>query len=110
MQNTLTLNNGIKMPLVGHGLWKIPNDKIADQVYNAIKTGYRLFDGACGEYFLLLPNLLTFQIMEMKKKLAKVLQELSRKVSSNEKNSSSCRNSGTLSMTKRMSNQYVESN
>jgi D-xylose reductase len=47
MQNTLTLNNGIKIPLVGHGLWKIPNDKIADQVYNAIKTGYRLFDGAC---------------------------------------------------------------
>jgi D-xylose reductase len=43
---TLTLNNGKAMPIVGHGLWKIPNDKIADHVYNAIKAGYRLFDGA----------------------------------------------------------------
>ena len=37
------------MPLVGHGLWKIPNENTADHVYNAIKSGYRLFDGACGE-------------------------------------------------------------
>src|SRR6266480_5170826 len=29
------------------GLWKVNNDKCADQVYNAIKIGYRLFDGAC---------------------------------------------------------------
>jgi D-xylose reductase len=43
------LNNGKKMPLVGHCLWKIPNEKIADHVYNAIKAGYHLFDGACGE-------------------------------------------------------------
>ena len=35
------------MPLVGFGLWKVNNDTCADQVYNAIKTGYRLFDGAC---------------------------------------------------------------
>jgi D-xylose reductase len=34
------------MPLVGHGLWKIPNEKTADHVYDAIKAGYRLFDGA----------------------------------------------------------------
>lgn len=34
------------MPLVGFGLWKVNNDTCADQVYNAIKTGYRLFDGA----------------------------------------------------------------
>jgi D-xylose reductase len=45
--HTLTLNNGAKMPLVGHGLWKIPKDKTATHVYNAIKAGYRLFDGAC---------------------------------------------------------------
>ena len=38
------------MPLVGFGLWKVNNDTCADQVYNAIKTGYRLFDGACGQY------------------------------------------------------------
>lgn len=35
------------MPIVGFGLWKVNNDTCADQVYNAIKTGYRLFDGAC---------------------------------------------------------------
>lgn len=44
----LTLNNGEKMPQVGFGLWKVPNESCADIVYNAIKTGYRLFDGACG--------------------------------------------------------------
>ena len=35
------------MPLVGFGLWKVNNDTCADTVYNAIKVGYRLFDGAC---------------------------------------------------------------
>jgi len=44
---TIKLNNGHQMPLVGFGLWKVNNDTCADQVYNAIKTGYRLFDGAC---------------------------------------------------------------
>lgn len=37
------------MPLVGLGLWKIPKPSCADTVYNAIKAGYRLFDGA-GDY------------------------------------------------------------
>lgn len=37
-----------QMPLVGFGLWKVNNDTCADTVYNAIKSGYRLFDGACG--------------------------------------------------------------
>jgi hypothetical protein len=44
----ITLENGAKMPQVGFGLWKVDNDTCADTVYNAIKTGYRLFDGACG--------------------------------------------------------------
>lgn len=44
----LELNDGNKMPQVGFGLWKVSNDICADVVYNAIKTGYRLFDGACG--------------------------------------------------------------
>lgn len=52
--HTLTLNNGKKMPLVGHGLWKIPNEKVADHVYNAIKAGYRLFDSACGKLQILI--------------------------------------------------------
>lgn len=65
---TVRLNSGHEMPLVGFGyvpltrlpqeiktdllilirLWKVNNDTCADQVYNAIKSGYRLFDGACG--------------------------------------------------------------
>ncbi|KAK3111496.1 D-xylose reductase [Teratosphaeriaceae sp. CCFEE 6253] len=44
---TVKLNNGKEMPLVGFGLWKVNNDTCADTVYNAIKVGYRLFDGAC---------------------------------------------------------------
>lgn len=34
------------MPLVGFGIWKVPASGAADAVYNAIKTGYRLIDGA----------------------------------------------------------------
>ena len=56
MSHTLTLNNGLKMPLVGHGTWKIPNDKIADQLYEAVKQGYRLFDAAAGKSIILLPE------------------------------------------------------
>jgi D-xylose reductase len=45
------------MPLVGFGTWKIPKDKAADSVYEALKAGYRLIDCAqdydnekeCGE-------------------------------------------------------------
>ncbi|EAW08252.1 aldo/keto reductase [Aspergillus clavatus NRRL 1] len=44
---TVKLNSGYEMPLVGFGLWKVNNDTCADQVYEAIKAGYRLFDGAC---------------------------------------------------------------
>ena len=45
---TVKLNSGYEMPLVGFGLWKVDNATCADTVYNAIKAGYRLFDGACG--------------------------------------------------------------
>lgn len=47
---SMKLNDGKQMPQVGFGLWKVPNESAADIVYNAIKTGYRLFDGACGEH------------------------------------------------------------
>ncbi|KAG8762136.1 NAD(P)H-dependent D-xylose reductase (XR) [Ceratobasidium sp. 423] len=40
---------GQKMPLVGFGLWKVTKSSCADTVFNAIKTGYRLLDGA-GDY------------------------------------------------------------
>lgn len=43
---TVKLASGKSMPLVGFGLWKVPADTAADTVYNAITTGYRLFDGA----------------------------------------------------------------
>ena len=39
--------NGDLMPRLGLGLWKIPKDVCAQTVYEAIKSGYRLFDGAC---------------------------------------------------------------
>ncbi|KAI0126953.1 Aldo/keto reductase-like protein [Xylariales sp. AK1849] len=44
---TLKLSSGHEMPQVGFGLWKVDNAICADTVYNAIKTGYRLLDGAC---------------------------------------------------------------
>lgn len=45
----IKLNSGADMPQVGFGLWKVDNPIAADVVYNAIKAGYRLFDGACGK-------------------------------------------------------------
>ncbi|KAL3454540.1 NADP-dependent oxidoreductase domain-containing protein [Aspergillus insuetus] len=44
---SIKLSSGYDMPIVGFGLWKVNNDTCADQVYEAIKAGYRLFDGAC---------------------------------------------------------------
>ncbi len=46
---TIKLNNGSAMPIVGFGLWKISKEVTADQVYSAIKAGYRLLDGACSK-------------------------------------------------------------
>lgn len=45
----IKLNSGNDMPQVGFGLWKVDGPGAADTVYNAIKAGYRLFDGACGK-------------------------------------------------------------
>ncbi|KAL3493469.1 NADP-dependent oxidoreductase domain-containing protein [Aspergillus germanicus] len=45
-KSKVTLASGHEMPLVGFGLWKVPKETTADTVYNAIKSGYRLFDGA----------------------------------------------------------------
>lgn len=69
--------SGQEMPQVGFGLWKVNNDTCADQVYNAIKTGYRLFDGAFGQIPIHsvggLPVLTPLdQITEMRKKLVRV--------------------------------------
>lgn len=44
--STIKLNSGYEMPQVGFGCWKVNKETCADQIYNAIKVGYRLFDGA----------------------------------------------------------------
>ncbi|KAJ7293729.1 NADP-dependent oxidoreductase domain-containing protein [Mycena rebaudengoi] len=49
MSTVALQRTGHKMPLVGFGLWKVTKSSCADTVYNAIKAGYRLFDGA-GDY------------------------------------------------------------
>ncbi|EIN13960.1 Aldo/keto reductase [Punctularia strigosozonata HHB-11173 SS5] len=46
MASAILKRTGQKMPLVGFGLWKVTKSSCADTVYNAIKSGYRLFDGA----------------------------------------------------------------
>ncbi len=43
----IKLMNGAHMPRIGLGLWKIPKNVCASTVFEAIKAGYRLFDGAC---------------------------------------------------------------
>jgi 2,5-diketo-D-gluconate reductase A len=46
MEN-ITLNNGIKMPILGFGVFQIPDEKECEQaVLDAIETGYRLIDTA----------------------------------------------------------------
>lgn len=43
----VTLNNGVKMPVVGFGVFRITNqDECEEVVYKAIKAGYRLIDTA----------------------------------------------------------------
>ncbi|KAG7807900.1 hypothetical protein KL924_003583 [Ogataea haglerorum] len=43
---TVKLNSGIEIPIVGFGCWKVEKSICAEQIYEAIKVGYRLFDGA----------------------------------------------------------------
>lgn len=43
----VTLNNGLKMPMVGFGVFRVPDKKECEEsVYQAIKAGYRLIDTA----------------------------------------------------------------
>ena len=39
---SVKLNNGIEMPLIGFGVFQIPENECEDVVVNAIKSGYRL--------------------------------------------------------------------
>jgi len=44
---TVKLNNGVEMPLLGFGVFQIPDpDECENSVLNAIETGYRLIDTA----------------------------------------------------------------
>lgn len=43
----VTLTNGLKMPMVGFGVFRVPDKKeCQESVYQAIKAGYRLIDTA----------------------------------------------------------------
>lgn len=44
--NTVTLNNGVKMPVLGFGTYQITDDECEKAVISAIKAGYRLIDTA----------------------------------------------------------------
>ncbi|GGJ69131.1 diketogulonate reductase-like aldo/keto reductase [Anoxybacillus voinovskiensis] len=44
---TVTLNNGVKMPILGFGVFQIADLEVCEQcVYDALLTGYRLIDTA----------------------------------------------------------------
>jgi 2,5-diketo-D-gluconate reductase A len=46
---TVTLNNGVKMPIIGFGVYQVPDaDECEKAVYNALMAGYRLVDTAAG--------------------------------------------------------------
>lgn len=46
----VTLNNGVKMPKLGFGVYKIPKEECEKSVLDAIKVGYRLIDTAQAYY------------------------------------------------------------
>src|SRR5690625_3885439 len=41
-----TLNNGLQIPQLGYGVWKIPDEEAAPAVKQALEAGYRLIDTA----------------------------------------------------------------
>ncbi|MGN0505109.1 MAG: aldo/keto reductase [Lachnospiraceae bacterium] len=45
-QDTITLRNGVKVPCIGFGTWKMPPDVAKNAVISAIHTGYRHIDTA----------------------------------------------------------------
>ena len=46
LDETTTLNNGVKMPYFGLGVWQTDNHTAQNSVTEAIKNGYRLIDTA----------------------------------------------------------------
>lgn len=45
-QPTLMLNDGRRIPQLGLGVWRVPDDEARDTVASALEIGYRLIDGA----------------------------------------------------------------
>jgi diketogulonate reductase-like aldo/keto reductase len=46
---TVSLNNGVKMPIIGFGVYQISDaEECENAVYEALKAGYRLIDTAAG--------------------------------------------------------------
>ncbi|MBM7599522.1 diketogulonate reductase-like aldo/keto reductase [Virgibacillus halotolerans] len=41
-----TLNNGLRMPQLGYGVWKVPNEEATTAVEQALEANYRLIDTA----------------------------------------------------------------
>lgn len=48
MEKTIKLNNGLEMPMVGYGVFQIPEDQTKEVVTDALHDGYRLIDTAAG--------------------------------------------------------------
>ncbi|WP_078380032.1 aldo/keto reductase [Sutcliffiella halmapala] len=44
--NLVTLNNGVKMPQLGYGVWQVPDDQAIASVAKAIEVGYTSIDTA----------------------------------------------------------------
>jgi len=44
--NYVTLNNGVKMPQLGFGVWQVPDDQATAAVAKALEVGYRSIDTA----------------------------------------------------------------
>lgn len=44
--NYITLNNGVKMPQLGYGVYQVTKDECERCVSDALKIGYRLIDTA----------------------------------------------------------------
>lgn len=41
------LHNGVEMPLLGLGTWRLHDDRLRSGVYGALEEGYGLIDTAC---------------------------------------------------------------
>ncbi len=48
MEKTIKLSNGLEMPMVGYGVFQIPEDQTEEVVTAALNDGYRLIDTAAG--------------------------------------------------------------